>query len=818
MNQSSRESRSTGVTIKFCRKLFSFLPFIFLVLSAESRAGLFELCTTPDKACQSENSVYAKWEPKLFALSNATDDLTAATNSSNWQAYRDRMSSASSVMMELLESANAHRQASGASNIVGLYGQNLTYFFQNASLTPPKDLNDALLKINAALTGSRSSAAATAGIAIVRQSNSLGIEYIKGLASSEREAVLAAEQATQVAQGETNRELWKGTTTAGYFGGFGKRLRNMWVPFLTVLLLVTATASFVALRTRRNPLIAAIKAGLAYLLPGSVMAIAAVVTPFVSELAMVGVTLVATVAMYLVGGRPYRALASMFSGLPVVSKQFRFFGDFLDGLTDQPGSAGMMTEDGRLAMHGSARWGTGADMAAGGHLVKPSAISSLTLGRALDAPAGLDQRFRLTGHVVTVAPTGSGKGVGAVIPNLLEYPGSCLVLDIKGENAAVTARARREMGQKVYVVDPFRITNGDTHAFNLLDRLDVNDPECVSESAALADSLVITESKGENLHFDESAKNLIQGLLLHVASLAEADKRNLGELRQLLTADEESFLATLAEMADNQTVAFGVPARTANTLAGMADRERGSVLSTARRNTAFLDDPRVAEALSRSDFNLANIKTEPMTVYLVLPANKISTNSRFVRGFVGAVIAALTASATPPAHRVLFLLDEFGQLGYMKAIEDAVSLLRGYGLSFWIFIQDLSQLKGVYPKWQTFLANSAKSFFGTDDFDTAKYISDSLGQSTIEFETQNQGSNSGGSFSGGGASTNRGSSEGISQQFTARHLLTPDEVMRLGPTQAIVLVKGEYPYQLGRLNYLSDREYAGLADPNPYFI
>ena len=43
--------------------------------------------------------------------------------------------------------------------------------------------------------------------------------------------------------------------------------------------------------------------------------------------------------------------------------------------------------------------------------------------------------------IVTVAPTGSGKGIGAVIPNLLDYPGSALVLDVKGENAAVTARA-----------------------------------------------------------------------------------------------------------------------------------------------------------------------------------------------------------------------------------------------------------------------------------------------------------------------------------------------------------------------------------------
>ncbi|WP_234420870.1 type IV secretory system conjugative DNA transfer family protein [Xanthomonas fragariae] len=248
----------------------------------------------------------------------------------------------------------------------------------------------------------------------------------------------------------------------------------------------------------------------------------------------------------------------------------------------------------------------------------------------------------------------------------------------------------------------------------------------------------------------------------------------------------------------------------------MSDRERGSVLSTARRNTAFLDDPRIVAALGRSDFDLSAIKSELMTVYLVMPANRIGPNARFLRLFIGSVLTAITSSATQPPYRVAFVLDEFAQLGYMKAIEDAVSLMRGYGLAFWVFLQNLSQLKGVYPRWQTFMANSAKVFFGTDDYDTAKYVSDSLGKSTIEYETHNEGRNTGSGVSGGGGSMNRGKSAGTSQQFAGRELLTPDEVMRMGPERPLVLVKGEYPYLLDRINYLTDAEYVGRADPNPY--
>uniref|UniRef100_UPI001ABC964C type IV secretory system conjugative DNA transfer family protein n=2 Tax=Pseudomonadota TaxID=1224 RepID=UPI001ABC964C len=469
-----------------------------------------------------------------------------------------------------------------------------------------------------------------------------------------------------------------------------------------------------------------------------------------------------------------------------------------------------------LGSHGSARWGTVDEIRQGGHLVAPGKPGGFALGRVPDALAGMDARFRFVGHVVTVAPTGSGKGIGAVIPNLLDYPGSALVLDVKGENAAVTARARRALGQAVYSVDPFAVNGDGGAAFNVLDRLDVWNPDCVSESAILADALVIAESKGDAVHFDESAKNFLQGLMLHVAGLDDAERRNLGELRRLLTAGESEFFDVLGAMAADDTAAFGIPARAANTLMGMADKERGSVLSTARRNTAFLDDPRVSAALSRSDFDLSEIKATAMTVYLVMPANRIGPNARFLRLFISSVIAAITSSNVQPAHRVAFLLDEFGQLGYMKQIEDAVSLLRGYGLAFWVFIQDLSQLKGTYPKWQTFLANSAKSFFGTDDYDTAKYISDSLGKATIEFETENTGKNSGSGLSGGGGSMNRGKSTGTSQQFTGRELLTPDEVMRLGPEHPIVLVRGERPYLLDRLNYLADAEYAGRFDANPY--
>lgn len=785
------------------------------------------------RVCDAQEAAFQTWETNLQKLDIGQQDLSMATNAGNWQAYRDKWAELLPVLKELEAAAVANRNAPGAANILSLYRNDLGLFLQNAGLASAGSLDDFSTRILAGLDGERPAAAATAGVNIVQQSVTRGVEFGKGIGTVQAETILAEYRAQVQQRGAERMEQLGGSTVSGYFGGFGERIKAAFGGWLFYLVTVCFVGAWMAHKRRQNPVTVGTAVGLAFLVPSVGMLLLFVFAPFIPGWFIMAATVAGTVATYLNAGKVFGWLAGLVGADSPTGKRLRILGGTIENLRGQVQPSGPVAAAGAaaaavdnssthpLGSHGSARWGTVDEIRQGGHLVTPGKPGGFALGRVSDAPAGLDQRFRFTGHVVTVAPTGSGKGIGAVIPNLLDYPDSALVLDVKGENAAVTARARRALGQAVYSVDPFAVNGDGGSAFNVLDRLDVWNPDCVSESAILADALVIAESKGDAVHFDESAKNFLQGLMLHVAGLDDAERRNLGELRRLLTAGESEFFDVLGAMAADDTAAFGIPARAANTLMGMADKERGSVLSTARRNTAFLDDPRVSAALSRSDFDLSEIKATAMTVYLVMPANRIGPNARFLRLFISSVIAAITSSNVQPAHRVAFLLDEFGQLGYMKQIEDAVSLLRGYGLAFWVFIQDLSQLKGTYPKWQTFLANSAKSFFGTDDYDTAKYISDSLGKATIEFETTNKGKSSGGNFGGsdsgsGSFGRNRGKSSGISQQFAGRELLTPDEVMRLGPEHPIVLVRGERPYLLDRLNYLADAEYAGRFDANPY--
>ncbi len=499
---------------------------------------------------------------------------------------------------------------------------------------------------------------------------------------------------------------------------------------------------------------------------------------------------------------------------------FLFFGVIYVAFRDRLRSAFPDIEI--LQSHGSAGWSNIASAINAGRIFGRGMVSAdshgFALGRVPQASTELDPRLRYMGHVLTCAPTGSGKGIGAVIPTLLEYPGSALVLDIKGENYAVTARARRALGHTVHLVDPFGSTGAKASSFNPLDMLDLSDPDVVGQSSAIIEMLVVSSSTQDDnsAHFNDSAKDLLKGLLVYVANAGAPAKRNLGELRRLLTLPlasdkenpRESLMDHLADMSADTEIAFGIPARCANGFLSKDSKEASGVHSTALRHTAWLDDPRIVECLSRSDFDLADLKRKPMTIFVVMPPDKLAAQVRFMRVLVGAALSAITATTIKPQFNVLFLLDEFAQLGRMQAIEDAISSVRGYGARFWLFVQDLSQLKGVYPKWQTFLANTAKQFYGTADFDTAKYVSDMLGQRTIEFATRGDSSNASAQGLSSGSSN--------SHQVSARSLLTPDEVMRLGAAKPIVLIQGERPYLLQRMNYLADAEFIGLADPNPF--
>jgi type IV secretion system protein VirD4 len=267
--------------------------------------------------------------------------------------------------------------------------------------------------------------------------------------------------------------------------------------------------------------------------------------------------------------------------------------------------------------HGSARFATPRET---NSLVRTP--DGLLIGR--DIKTGKPLRYDGPAHLLTMAPTRTGKGVGTIIPNLLTANRSMICIDPKGENAKIAGRARNRFGP-VHVIDPFGITGRPSAAFNPFAMLDPNSLDAAEEAASLAEALVY-DPPGEagEAHWNEEAKALIAGIVLYIASEEPPERRTLSTLREHLTTAPATFTALLARM-QGTAAAGGLIARAANRHRGKDNREAAGVLSAAQRHTHFLDSPRMTAVLDRSDFAFEDLKSRPATVFLVLPPDRLGT-------------------------------------------------------------------------------------------------------------------------------------------------------------------------------------------------
>jgi len=442
--------------------------------------------------------------------------------------------------------------------------------------------------------------------------------------------------------------------------------------------------------------------------------------------------------------------------------------------------------------HGSARFATPAE-------AKPLMQSrdGLLLGRGLRSGGLL--RYDGPSHLLTMAPTRSGKGVGTLIPNLLTVRRPMICIDPKGENTRVTFRARARMGP-VHVLDPFGVTGQPSAAFNPLAGLDPASPDLAEDAATLADALVY-DPPGEagEVHWNEEAKALIAGLILHIVTQEPPNRRTLATLREHLTCPPDAFDALLASM-QASTGAGGLVARFANRFSGKTRREGSGVLSTAQRHTHFLDSPRMTAVLGRSDFAFGDLRRRTGTVFLALPPDRLSTYARWLRLMVTQSLQDLIRASGPSDLSVLYLLDEFAGLGYLAPVERAMSLMAGYGVQLWPILQDLHQLRATYgQRAGTFLSNlGVLQIFGVNDHETARLASDLLGQGTVVFETTSQ------------AMDSDRSGLSYAEHHAGRPLLTPDEVRNLPQDQELLFVGGMRPVRAAKLRYYADTEFKGL--------
>lgn len=415
-------------------------------------------------------------------------------------------------------------------------------------------------------------------------------------------------------------------------------------------------------------------------------------------------------------------------------------------------------------------------------------------------------------HTLIMASTRSGKGVSLIVPHLLRYTGSAFVLDPKGENARATGRHRATLNDTCHYLDPFGITGKPKSRFNPLSRFKPDNMEAASKELAAA--LVL----GERDHWTASAQQLIAALILHVYTSQDIPpkEKDLPKVRRLLLRHMNATLGAMAK----STIADGLLASLAISFLDTPEKEFGSIVSTAQRETEILDNPFIIKCLSASgegqevDFSAWHKGT--MTVYLCLSAPKFPVFSRWLRLVLTSALDEMTDTLNPPPLPVCFMLDELATLGHLSAVENAVGLAAGYGIQLVTVFQDVAQMRDLYKgRWASFIGNAGvRAIFNLDDYDTAKYWSNFIGGTHVATLSQQQDI--------------YGITHGQTQGETIRPLLAPEELMlqfagnvkgrdngaepAKEPPKMLVLAQGSRPIISKRVAYFHDRALDGLWD------
>ena len=325
----------------------------------------------------------------------------------------------------------------------------------------------------------------------------------------------------------------------------------------------------------------------------------------------------------------------------------------------------------------------------------------IRIGHSADSGKAL--RYKGPGHLITVAPTRSGKGRDIIIPSLLEWPYSCVVVDPKAELACVTSERRKRFGA-VKFLDPygeaarFLGKGAASSKYNPLARLDPKSIEFAAQAEKI--SCGLNPNEGQKFgFFSGGARGLSSGIQMGLVRHGEPKDRTLIAMRSVVTGEFQNGVNVYAfaeGIMDNSTDTVLRQKLARYALRGAREsRSLADIIATLDVNTQFLSDYAVAQSLSGSDFRFADLKERVTTVYVVLPMDYLDPEAQG-SGYFSLIVASALSELLRGKRGVpvLLLLDEFA-LYPLRAIQTAFGNAAGFGVQLWPILQDLNQVRGL---------------------------------------------------------------------------------------------------------------------------
>ena len=452
------------------------------------------------------------------------------------------------------------------------------------------------------------------------------------------------------------------------------------------------------------------------------------------------------------------------------------------------------------SMHGDARFAHAGDLDRHG-LFKPSG-DGIVVGKFNG------RLLRLGGQqfVILAAPTRSGKGVGVVIPNLLDYQESMVVLDIKQENFQLTSGWRASQGQEVYLFNPFA-EDRRTHRWNPMGYVSPDPAFRISDLQAIA-AMLYPDGMDEQKFWVSQARNAFMAFALYLFENQDA-LRNEGAPPQMLEVPTLGAIYRLSSgdgtdlkkylQARSQSGFLGSHARTAfANLLSQADETFASILGTFKEPLNAFLNPLLDAATSANDFLLTDVRKRRMTIYIGIQPNKLA-ESRIILNLFFSQLINLNTQELPssnPAlkHQCLLLMDEFTAIGKVGIIASAVSYMAGYNLRLLPIIQSMSQLDATYGKdvSRTLITNHAlQILYAPREQQDANAYSEMLGYTTVRKQN-----------------ITRGREVSRSESEERRALMLPQELKAMGAEKEVFLYEGiPHPVMCDKIRYYQDKHF-----------
>jgi len=475
----------------------------------------------------------------------------------------------------------------------------------------------------------------------------------------------------------------------------------------------------------------------------------------------------------------------------------------------------------RRALHGSARWANDREISKANLVQDDGIVIGKHKGEILHFPG---QQF-----VLLAAPTRSGKGVGVVIPNLLTYTGSVVVLDIKQENYNITAGYRKDiLKQETWLFNPFAEDREPdtgraapkTHRYNPLSSI-TDGVFRVGDILAIGNA--IWPTAGKDAFWNDNARNLFLAIVLFLCEMRD---------RRLKDESLPNYPVTMGEVLRQssgrgtgqsvkkylQALVETYPWLSSECLDAMSnflsasDDVLASILSTFNAPLTIWRNPIVDAATSQNDFDLADVRTKPMSVYIGITPDHLE-DAKLLVNLVFSQLVNLNTKQLPQDNPVryryscLLLMDEFTAIGKVNILAKAVSYIAGYNLRLLPIIQSLSQLESVYGKEdaRTFVTNHAMQIlFAPREQKDANEYSEMLGTFTEKGISESRSKQ---------ILDPKGSSESISDQ--KRALMLPQELKELGQWKEIVLLENTKPILCDKIRYYDDPAFTSRVMETP---